>query len=380
MAHTKDLQLLLKGRDAWNQERPEVPHLEGADLQGLDLSGYSLDGAQLSEANLSGANLDQAGLRGTFLSGANLSNARIRGANLYYARCIDSNLCGADLRHSKMVGITLDAARLRYANLSNADLSGAHVRQADLTGARLVGALMGGASIFGSNLSGADLTGAVLAATCIVQTNIEGSVFDGAMVYGIAAWDLHGRAASSDSLSISANDSVTVSDLRLAQFVYLMLENSEIRNVIDTLTSKVVLLLGRFTGGHKQVLEMMRGEFLKRDLVPVIFDFEKPRDRSTTETVTLLARLARFIVVDISEPRSVPQELTSIIREVEIPTLPILQAGQEEWSMLEDLRMYPWLLPTRRYAEASLSQIEIDGFVGILEEKRRAIQARKSAS
>ena len=34
-------------------------------------------------------------------------------------------------------------------------------------------------------------------------------------------------------------------NLKVAQFVYLLLNNAEIRDVIDTITSKVVLILGR---------------------------------------------------------------------------------------------------------------------------------------
>ena len=40
---------------------------------------------------------------------------------------------------------------------------------------------------------------------------------------------------------------VTVDDLEVAQFVYLLLHNEKVRRVIDTITSKVVLILGRFS-------------------------------------------------------------------------------------------------------------------------------------
>jgi len=38
---------------------------------------------------------------------------------------------------------------------------------------------------------------------------------------------------------------ITVDNLEVAQFIYLLLNNQKIRDVIDTITSKVVLILGR---------------------------------------------------------------------------------------------------------------------------------------
>jgi hypothetical protein len=42
--------------------------------------------------------------------------------------------------------------------------------------------------------------------------------------------------------------------------------------VIDTITSKAVLILGRFTPERKAVLDAIGDELRKRDHVPVLFD------------------------------------------------------------------------------------------------------------
>ena len=47
---------------------------------------------------------------------------------------------------------------------------------------------------------------------------------------------------------------VTVDEIEVAQFIYFILNNQKIRNVIDTITSKVVLILGRFTDARKEML------------------------------------------------------------------------------------------------------------------------------
>ena len=82
---------------------------------------------------------------------------------------------------------------------------------------------------------------------------------------------------------------VTVDDLEVAQFVYLLLHNEKIRHVIDTVGKKGVLLLGRFTEGRIAVLERLRDELRKRGYLPIVFNFDKPETKDFTETVRLLS-------------------------------------------------------------------------------------------
>lgn len=50
---------------------------------------------------------------------------------------------------------------------------------------------------------------------------------------------------------------ITVDNLEVAQFLYLLVHNQKICAVLDTITSKVVLILGRF-GEHKVILDALR--------------------------------------------------------------------------------------------------------------------------
>jgi hypothetical protein len=77
------------------------------------------------------------------------------------------------------------------------------------------------------------------------------------------------------------------------------------------------LILGRFTPERKVVLNALRDELRKRNYLPVVFDFEKPASQTTDETITLLARMARFVIADISDAKRVLQELRGIV-----PNLP----------------------------------------------------------
>jgi hypothetical protein len=83
--------------------------------------------------------------------------------------------------------------------------------------------------------------------------------------------------------------------------------------LIDTIKSKVVLILGRFTPERKVVLEAIREKLRKLGRLPVLFDFEKPTSQTTEETISTLAHMARFVIADLTGAKSILQELRSII-------------------------------------------------------------------
>ncbi len=133
--------------------------------------------------------------------------------------------------------------------------------------------------------------------------------------------------------------------------MYLLLHNEKIRDVIDTITSKAVLILGRFTDERKAVLDALREELRKRDYLPILFDFDKPTSQTTDETITLLARMSRFVIADISDAKSVLQELRAIVPDLpSVPVQPIILATQEEPGMFDFYRHMPSFLPVHRYA------------------------------
>jgi hypothetical protein len=73
--------------------------------------------------------------------------------------------------------------------------------------------------------------------------------------------DNDGTPQDQTGLQIQAEDTdpiITVDDLEVAQFVYLLLNNAKIRSAI------VVLILGRFTDDRKSVLDALRDELAKR--------------------------------------------------------------------------------------------------------------------
>jgi hypothetical protein len=174
----------------------------------------------------------------------------------------------------------------------------------------------------------------------LVGTNLVDATLTDCSVYGISAWNvtLNEGTKQQDLIITPAEESVvTVDDLEVAQFVYLLLHNEKIRRVIDTVGKKGVLLLGRFTGGRIAVLERLRDELRQRNYLPIVFNFDKPETKDFTETVRLLAGLSKFVIADLSGPKSAPYELGAIVSQTMIPFQPIITAGETPFAMLRDL-------------------------------------------
>src|SRR5215204_3022669 len=137
------------------------------------------------------------------------------------------------------------------------------------------------------------------------------------------------------------------------------INNQKIRDAIDTITSKAVLILGRFSDERKAVLDAVRDKLRNHGYLPILFDFEGPTSQNTTATVSTLARLARFIIADLTDPSSIPYELGRIVPNTKVPVQPLLLSAQREFSMFSNLQEdHHWVLPIHHYD--SLEQLLVD--------------------
>jgi len=317
MPNRQHVDIIKSGVDVWNKWKNDnykaKVDLKNSSLKGANLCRVNLKGANLCRANLKGANLSEANLRGANLSKANLGGANFRGADLYVA-----DLRGADLSESNLSEVNLRRANLSVANLRGANLSGANLRQATF-----------------------------------VKTILEKANLTDCYIYGISAWDikLNEETIQLDLvITPESTPKITVDNIEVAQFIYLLLNNKRIRHVIDTITSKVVLILGRFTPDRKAVLDAIREKIREYDYSPVVFDFEKPKSRNFIETVSILAHMARFVIADFTDPKIVLEEVPHIVRNVTVPVIPLLLNGSDEPSTLYNLRRnHKSLLETYSY-------------------------------
>jgi hypothetical protein len=291
-------------------------------LRTIDLTGATFDRIRVGYVDLRGAILDHCSLRDACLKGANLENA--------------------SLRHADFSALS-----------SGAILDFAFMHDADLTGAICEGVDFSSASLSRANFSGARLGKANLEHANLVETIFTDADLVGCHIYGISAWGLtlsEGTKQQNLVVTPSGESEITTDDIEVAQFLYLLINNKKIRKVIDTITSKVVLILGRFTEERKLILDAIRGELRKRDFLPVIFDFSIPANRDVTETVKLLAGLARFVIADITDATEVRVELHTVVRDfTSLPVQPILLRGHPPFVSMSSLKSFPWLLPSFEY-------------------------------
>jgi uncharacterized protein YjbI with pentapeptide repeats len=389
MANKEQLEILKQGVEIWNNwrraHRNEVVELTGANLSGANLVGANLRqvnfaGANLRAANLTKAKIMNADIRSTDFFNANLKGADLTQALIHRADFTEANLRGADLSEawggeSKFNGANLFKARLNKAELMSTDFTGADLREANLSEANL-----SGACLYGANLSRGDLSGSNLIAAICVETNFSKANIENAQIYGISIWGIKINGLKQENLIITRKGEaiITVDNLEVAQFIYLMLNNEKIRDVIGTIAKKGVLILGRFTPERKKILDAIRDKLRECDLVPMMFDFEKVDSRDFTETIKILAGMSRFVIADISNPKSSPLELQATVPDYQIPFVSIIQKGEDPFSMFNDLTKYPWVLEPIEYdSEIELMEYFQKGIIDrALEEDERLFEIK----
>jgi uncharacterized protein YjbI with pentapeptide repeats len=369
-ANPEHLKIIMNNGNAqwndWRQANPEVkPVLSHANMRGVNLNRANLSNTDLSRADLSHASLNKADLSGADLSYADLTGSDLIGATLSRAKLTFANLSRAQMNYysdrddgtsiTNLREVDLSGANLSDADMRSAILYGANLTDADLKNARLSDANLYNADLIKSNLTGADLTGANLSRADLVETNFSYATITGCRIYGISAWNVTMENTVQKDLVISNEDEpvVTVDNLEVGQFIYLMLNNTKIRDVINTITSKGVLILGRFSDPQrKSVLDGLREKLREFDLLPIVFDFDRPTDKDYTETVQTLAGMSMFVIADVTNPKSTPLELEATVKQFKIPFIPIIDISVDPrpFAMLVDLqKSFHWVLPTLQY-------------------------------
>jgi uncharacterized protein YjbI with pentapeptide repeats len=381
MANDEHLEKLEGGWRSWSQWRKSNaqirPDLTDVDLSGRDLCDYDFSETNLRKSNFTGTLLCNSNLIGSDIAGcqfkdadltaarvngahinladfsnANLTKIRMNNCSMVKAKLTDANGCESEITQSGLSHANLEGANFARATLDRSHFNDAILRRTNLEGASLVATNLVRADLSHTNLRDGNLMGAFL-----LMTNLQNADLTGCKVYGIAAWDIQLQGATQSDLVITAGkyEKITVDNIEIAQFIYFLLESNNIRNIIDTITSKLVLILGRFTPERKSVLDALREGLRKHNYLPVVFDFPKPKSRDLTETISTLAHMARFVIVDLTDPRSVPHELASIVPNLRsVPFLQLIHADQRPYAMFSDLERLPSVMTPIRYKNERL--------------------------
>lgn len=419
MANPEHLKILKQGVEAWNEmwiKNPNVqPSLIGADLRGVNLEGIILNDAKLEMADLTGANfqnakMNRANLNHAILEDTNFTQAELYETNFSYAK---SDTHGAVFTNSMLSLTDFVCANLKNSNFERANLIGAKFWESNFEGGRFINAdfnraeliranfknsIFTGASMRGVDFSESDFSGSIfsgvdftkarldranfsnikanrveLSLASVVETNLTNGQLTSSRIYGLSAWNIQKDGLIQKDLIITPPDQpeITVDDLEVAQFIYLMLNNQKIRDVIETITSKAVLILGRFTLERKAVLDAIKDELRLRNYLPIVFDFENVSNKSIDETLNLLARMSRFVIADITDAKSIPQELRGFVPDnPSVPIVPLIWKAQREYGMFDHFRNYPWVLPLHEYeSPEQLMNNIIDTIIAPVEQK-----------
>ena len=332
MADPRTLDMLGKGVAEWNRWRGTAQFsevdLSGADLSGLKVNGYSFLRANMRGANLTGTQLEHAHLKDADLRGAILTKANLEGANARDANFDDVVAVDANFEVS-----TLRGARFRNAKLARARFHRAYLRDTDLTGADLAGAWLRFAILDGACCANTSFSAADLQYSAMVRTDLRGANLVDARVFGISAWNIQTDEHTLQDLIVAQDEktgqaSLRADDLQTAQLLALMLDGAGVRRVLDSVTSKLVLVLGSFSPEEKPALDALRRALQGEDYVAVTFDFQRPSDRNYAETIITLAGMSRFVVADFTNAKEVRAEVGQIRSQYRrVPIVPIAKAG-----------------------------------------------------
>lgn len=222
-------------------------------------------------------------------------------------------------------------------------------RGVDLTGSKLIGTDLRYADLSQSNLSGADLS-----FSYISRANLSGACLTGCRVHAVSCYDTHLEKTIQSDLIIFLPWEITITadTLGLAQFIFLLLNNPGLRDMIDSITCKAVLIIGYFAAERKMVVDVLCEVLRNRNYIPITINVDKPADQEMTKMISTLASIVRFVLADLTEAESNVQAFPFTLPDLSsIPVQPLLQISKHETPMLSNISTSPWILPLAQYQD-----------------------------
>jgi len=250
-------------------------------------------------------------------------------------------------------GLFIHSAFAEGLNLRDSVFSDSHFEEGDFSRANFSGAVFRNTKFNKTILTGANFDGATFVNCNMNRVNLVGASFrveeiTETVVYGIAAWDLQTSDEMKQSRlviektyelysDIVANGRIPLmaDNIELAQFIYYLSNHKKIRDVLNILNAKGVLLLGQFKDGGLDRLYRLHDWLKGKEFMPMIFDFQRPDSMDYTETIVTMAGLSKIIIADLSGD-SVPHELHAALTSFQKPIIAYSKTGA--YSMFKDLK------------------------------------------
>ncbi|WP_456425019.1 pentapeptide repeat-containing protein [Rhodocaloribacter sp.] len=285
--------------------------------------------------DFSNGNLNRISIRDAWVEDCCFDGTSINFSDFCFAHFQRCTFRGASIRVSKF-----GSARFKDCCFDRADLSYCSAEE--------------------TSFSGSSFCDTSLCHVSFVRADLSNTRLDGTHVYGVSVWELNTEGSCQSDLLVTrrGDPQIKVDNVEVAQFIHLLIYNPKVRGIIDTITSRVVLILGRFTPERKKVLDELKADLRYSGFVPVLFDFEGPQSRDLTETISTLAHLACIVIADLTEPKSIPHELASIIPHLpSVPVQPIIAEGHNPYGMFEHFDRYPWVREVISYNDSERQEL-----------------------
>ena len=393
MANQELLQILRQGVEKWHEWRKQNPQVEadlssadltGMNLRGIDLSWTNLNGSDLRRTDLSGAYLGMATLLGANLSEADLGSKEVRIDHLVHrfagASLTSTDLRGVNLSKARLIGVDLSGADLRGAMLNEANLEQANLDQANLAGAKLIRANLQQAHLFAADLSGADMHEANLQGTFLGSAILHDLDMTQCNVSGVDAGGSYLQNTSQRDLVVPVFQMpVGVDSLEAAQLISYVLNHADMWQVVDELKTKIVLLLGYFEWRRRNMVTIWSGELYDRGYLPVVF--EQAKDQSMPHLLSNLMRIARFVIVDITEIDRIIKDLSFDLSHIAsghplVPIQLLVQSSADDFTVPEELAAFPLVLVMYHYQQVEDIQRDASALIARAEQKAQELAGR----
>ena len=150
--------------------------------------------------------------------------------------------------------------------------------------------------------------------------------------------------------------------------------------LLSELSERGVLILGRFTNERLKILEAIKQRLLDHPAryKPVLYTFNKPQSRDLVESIRWFAGASRFVIADLTEPKSVPAELQAIVPDCpSVPLVAIASGDEREYPLFKHLQRFASVIkPIVRYAGENdlLERLDAE-IVGPAEARRESLLA-----
>jgi len=316
-------------------------------ISGCDFSRSVLDNCTFNRSTIQKCSMLHTRFEHTSAIGARFTLTHLQFANLRYVNFNDASFSGGCLMNSDMYvahfenahfhhlqmgwtkitdghfnGARFISAKLEEVQFKDVELRGAHFEDADACGARFLYVKMQHSSWINACLRHAHF----------FEVCCDGAVFDRCKILGIGICRVSGKPSLQRDLNCGGDkEPLLVDDLRLAPFIHELRYEDGFGRFADALTSKVVLILGRFSDARMPLLERIHGRLRALGYIPQLIKFPCDGLLDPGSVVNIAAMCSRFVIADVSDAREVIREVVGILSQLRpVVVKPIMEVGQVE--------------------------------------------------